>query len=270
MIFVLTEDGYSYTKDNKFPGFGLTFWNKVEECLKGLNNTIINIKTSEGNASFIQKLESIYNENDIFILSFDQALDNEYVKFILDNVIMLIEQKKNIIMLDYICFEHLLATFKSLPLWVGLSDTKRHDFELFMIYFNLKQHDESFSEADVIMEQYCKKYKIKYPNYSEKLIKAVVADICKGINYFNIGKGADSIGKCWFCDCCIHSGLVYEHSKCGLKENRLTKIGKIIEIIKNTDIEKYLNQAGVEIIPLESEIEAYIMRSLLEENNEVL
>ena len=100
MITIFTEDGYSYYTNRTECGFGLTFWNEVASTLNSLNNNNIEVKTSDGNGSFIKKLKTIYNPNDTFIIVLDRAIDNRAICTIIDSLNKYIIGKDNIIAFD--------------------------------------------------------------------------------------------------------------------------------------------------------------------------
>ena len=124
MINILIEDGMSIRKDgSETPGFGFTFWLNIKDALYVLNKSDVNVISSKGNGNFLNILYSSYNEYDTFIICFDSDISNRKLFKIMMDISEFVKDKQNCIVLDYICFEHIMLSFKSLFNWVGFNKT---------------------------------------------------------------------------------------------------------------------------------------------------
>ncbi len=166
---------------------------------------------------------------DTYYLAFDIVYDN------MDVVNKLIELRKlsekypgQIILLDMICFEHIIFSFSKLIQWTGnghkdVIEIRKH------ILGSIKDHRINL---DRITDEKTRQYLMSFKHYSTERVLKSITYMLTDKDQWNI-KGSH-LGGCWHLDCCV---LDHEDKKqCQL--DSMTGNSKIIELLSDQTTQK--------------------------------
>lgn len=154
-------------------------------------------------------------------------------------------ERKNIILLDIICFEYILLEFKELIEWIYAPDDE----------FIQKRAKAVSARRELIQCIQCgdmdyKKIKevLEYDQYIEnhnieQLSAKLLFDLTRNTG-FEVSKG--NIGECWIKSCCEWKNRM-DDDICGLDYSRLSILEKMKKIYSETCLKKEFKKIGLEM-----------------------
>lgn len=128
-----------------------------------------------------------------------------------------------IIILDMICFEHIILSFSKLIEWTGTSKTDKISMRE-VILSAIKEHKIAI---DSITDSKTLKYLMGFKRYStERVIKAVTYELTENDKWSVKGK---LLGECWHRDCCVLKDA--DKKSCNVSRNMSgkTKIKSLLD-----------------------------------------
>lgn len=197
---------YLWTEDT---GAGLHFWKLVSRLF--FDNALV-IESKESNQGILDALSDLsMKEDDAYYIAFDYVVDNQDIRNkyrVLKSIAERSEEK--IIILDMICFEHLILAFDKLVEWTGTGKTDKIKIREEVLSATMN-HRINLSKID---DEKTLQYIAGFKRYStERVMKALVAELTENEKWSVKGS---LIGDCWYKDCCVsgHSDSL----RCGKPE----------------------------------------------------
>ena len=197
---------YLWTEDT---GAGLHFWKLVNQLL--FDNELA-IESKENNQGILDALSDLeIKAGDKYYIAFDYVVDNQDIR---NKYRMLksIAEKSNgkIIILDMICFEHLILAFDKLVPWTGTGKADkikiRED-----ILTAIENHRINLSKIE---DEKTLHYIAGFKRYStERVMKSLVGELTENAKWSVKGP---LIGECWYKDCCVSEHV--DSLRCGKPE----------------------------------------------------
>lgn len=184
---------YLWTEDT---GAGLHFWKLVSRLF--FDNALV-IESKESNQGILDALSDLsMKEDDAYYIAFDYVVDNQDIRNkyrILKSIAERSEGK--IIILDMICFEHLILAFDKLVEWTGTGKTDKIKIREEVLSATMN-HRINLSKID---DEKTLQYIAGFKRYStERVMKALVAEFTENEKWSVKGP---LMGDCWYKDCCV-------------------------------------------------------------------
>ena len=197
---------YLWTEDT---GAGLHFWKLVNQLF--FNDALV-VESKESNQGLLDALAEIdMKEDDKYYISFDYVVDNQDIRNkyrMLKSIADKAEGK--IIILDMICFEHLILAFDNLVAWTGTGKTDKIKIREVVLSV-IENHRINLSKID---DEKTLQYLAGFKRYStERVMKSLVGEFTQNEKWSVNGQ---LMGECWYKDCCVS-----EHTdslRCGKPE----------------------------------------------------
>lgn len=184
---------YLWTEDT---GAGLHFWKLVNQLF--FDNALV-IESKESNQGILDALSDLcMKEDDAYYIAFDYVVDNQDIRNkyrILKSIAGKSEGK--IIILDMICFEHLILAFDKLVEWTGTGKTDK---------IKIREEDLSATtnhriNLSKIDDEKTLQYIAGFKRYStERVMKSLVSELTENEKWSVKGQ---LMGECWYKDCCL-------------------------------------------------------------------
>ncbi len=194
---------YLWTEDTSA---GLHFWKLVNMLVF---DNVLQVESKESNQGILDALSEIeVNEDDEYYIAFDYVVDNQDIRNKYRLLKSISEKSEGkIVILDMICFEHLLIAFDKLVSWTGTGKADkikiRED-----ILLAIEDHRINLSKID---NKKTLQYLSGFKRYStERVMKSLIGELTENEKWSVKGL---LMGECWYKDCCIS-----EHSnnlRCG-------------------------------------------------------
>lgn len=184
---------YLWTEDT---GAGLHFWKLVSRLF--FDNALV-IESKESNQGMLDALSDLsMKEDDVYYIAFDYVVDNQDIRNkyrVLKSIAERSEGK--IIILDVICFEHLILAFGKLVEWTGTGKTDKIKIREEVLSATMN-HRINLSKID---DEKTLQYIAGFKRYStERVMKALVAELTENEKWSVKGS---LMGDCWYKDCCV-------------------------------------------------------------------
>ena len=197
---------YLWTEDT---GAGLHFWKLVSRLF--FDNALV-IESKESNQGILDALSDLsMKEDDAYYIAFDYVVDNQDIRNkyrVLKSIAERSEEK--IIILDMICFEHLILAFDKLVEWTGTGKTDKIKIREEVLSATMN-HRINLSKID---DEKTLQYIAGFKRYStERVMKALVAELTENEKWSVKGS---LMGDCWYKDCCVFGHP--DSLKCGKPE----------------------------------------------------
>jgi hypothetical protein len=184
---------YLWTED---VGAGLHFWNLVNQLL--FDNELT-IESKESNQGILDALSDLtIKENDEYYIAFDYVLDNQDIRNkyrMLKSIVTKSEGK--IIILDMICFEHIILAFDKLVAWTGTGKIDKIKIRE-EVLSAIENHGINLSK---IKDKDTLQFLAGFKRYStERVMKSLVGEFTQNEKWSVKGS---LMGECWYKDCCL-------------------------------------------------------------------
>lgn len=172
------------------------------------------------------------NEGDQYYLAFDLVYDNmDVMNKYLELRELAAVYPKQVIILDMICFEHIILSFSKLIEWTGT----RKKNKITMREMILSAIEDHKIVIDRIVDEKTRDYLFGFKRYStERAIKAITYELTENDGWSVKGK---QMGDCWYRDCCVSMNT--GKTRCGIRERALGE-WKIVELLSGIESQKIM------------------------------
>lgn len=218
---------YIWTEDT---GAGLHFWELANEHLFQGEFAVESKGSNQGILDAARQL--VPKTDDRYYLAFDIVYDNmDVMNKYLELSELAAVYPKQVIILDMICFEHIILSFSRLTEWTG---TKKKD-KTAMRKVILSAIEGHKIVIDRIADGKTKEYLMGFRRFStERVIKAVTYELTENDEWSVKGK---KMGRCWHRDCCAVQDT--RHVKCGIAEG-MSGDGKMMSLLEDAETQRVL------------------------------
>lgn len=203
------------------------------------------IESKRNNSELVKSVKSLSDEENQYIIVYDNSFDNLQVYQEQKRLKKYADMKKNIRLMNIICFEYILLEFTNLIDWIYAPEdeflTKRasaiHARE--KLVESLQSGDLNYKAIQEVME-----YDTNIDNHNiEQLSAKLLYDLTRNTG-FEVSKG--KIGDCWVHSCCEWIDR-QENDICGLDYHRLSISAKMKCIYNETSLKKEFLNVGLEV-----------------------
>lgn len=197
---------YLWTEDI---GAGLHFWKLINQLF--FENAFV-VESKESNQGILDALTVLKLENDDeYYIAFDYVVDNQDIRNKYRLLKSIAEKSKGkIILLDMICFEHLILAFDKLVTWTGTGKADKIKIREDVLSA-IEDHRINLSKInDEKSLQYLAGFK-RY--FTERVMKSLVGEFTQNEKWSVKGL---LMGECWYKDCCVSEHT--DNLRCGKPE----------------------------------------------------
>lgn len=173
----------------------------------------------------------------ISIIAFDYVVDNQDIrnKYRLLKLIAK-ESDGKIIILDLICFEHLLLAFDKLVLWTGTGKADKIRIRK-EVLSAIENHSINLSKIE---DERTLQYLYGFKRYStERVMKSLVGEFTQNEKWSVKGT---LMGECWYKDCCVSEHL--DNRRCGKPEVEEGN-EKMRRLIQTEEVQRVLGEVVI-------------------------
>ena len=184
---------YLWTEDI---GAGLHFWKLINQLF--FENAFV-VESKESNQGILDALTVLKLENDDeYYIAFDYVVDNQDIRNKYRLLKSIAEKSKGkIILLDMICFEHLILAFDKLVTWTGTGKADKIKIREDVLSA-IEDHRINLSK---INDEKSLQYLAGFKRYStERVMKSLVGEFTQNEKWSVKGL---LMGECWYKDCCV-------------------------------------------------------------------
>ena len=184
---------YLWTEDT---GAGLHFWKLLNQLF--FENAFV-VEGKESNQGILDALTVLKLENDDeYYIAFDYVVDNQDIRNKYRLLKSIAEKSKGkIILLDMICFEHLILAFDKLVTWTGTGKADKIKIREDVLSA-IEDHRINLSK---INDEKTLQYLASFKRYStERVMKSLVGEFTQNEKWSVKGP---LMGECWYKDCCV-------------------------------------------------------------------
>lgn len=204
------------------------------------------VESKKNNSELVKAVKALGDNENRYVIVFDNSFDNPQVVMEQKLLRKYAKGKKNLFLLDIICFEYILLEFKDLIKWIYASDdeflTKRKNEIAAREKFIRTIQDGKLNYKNIreILE-----YNKNVDNYNvEQLSAKILFDLTRNTG-FEVSKS--NIGECWIKSCC-EWGQRMPDDICGLEASRLQLKEKMQHICKGTNLLMKFQNIGLEVV----------------------
>ena len=223
---------YLWTEDTSA---GLHFWKLVNQLF--FDNVLV-IESKESNQGILDGLSALeIKEGDKYYIAFDYVVDNQNIRKKYRLLKSIAEKSEGkVIILNMICFEHLILAFDKLVLWTrtGKADKIKIREEVLSA---IENHRINLSKID---DEKTLQYLAGFKRYStERVMKSLVGELTENEKWSVKGS---LMGECWYKDCCVSDHP--DSLRCGEPE---VKDGreKMLMLIQSEEVQKIIQDVTV-------------------------
>ena len=184
---------YLWTEDT---GAGFHFWKLLNQLF--FENAFV-VESKESNQGILDSLTVLKLENDDeYYIAFDYVVDNQDIRNKYRLLKSIAEKSKGkIILLDMICFEHLILAFDKLVTWTGTGKADKIKIREDVLSV-IENHRINLSK---INDEKTLQYLAGFKRYStERVMKSLAGEFTQNEKWSVKGP---RMGECWYKDCCI-------------------------------------------------------------------
>mgnify|MGYP000046039243 CR=1 FL=1 len=163
-----------------------------------LKNAFV-VESKESNQGILDALTVLKLENDDeYYIAFDYVVDNQDIRNKYRLLKSIAEKSKGkIILLDMICFEHLILAFDKLVTWTGTGKVDKIKIREDVLSA-IEDHRINLSKID---DEKTLQYLASFKRYStERVMKSLVGEFTQNEKWSVKGP---LMGECWYKDCCV-------------------------------------------------------------------
>lgn len=184
---------YLWTEDT---GAGLHFWKLVNQLFFEDEFIVESKGSNQGLLDAVLDLE--IRADDKYYIAFDYVVDNQDIRNKY-RVLKSIEKSSEgkIVILDMICFEHLILAFDKLVEWTGTGKTDKIKIRE-EVLAAVENHRINLSK---INDEKTLQYIAGFKRYStERVMKSLTGEFTQNEKWSVKGS---LLGECWYKDCCV-------------------------------------------------------------------
>ncbi len=222
---------------------GCIFWNSL---LRYLFPNVI-VESKKNSSGLLKAVKNLDDSESRYVIVFDNSFDNTQAVKEQKLLNQYVDKRKNVVLMDIICFEYILLEFKDLIHWIYAPDDEF-----------LKRRERAISARERLVKSIGNgnmNYKdmreiVEYDEHIdehniEQLSAKLLFDLTRNTG-FEVSKG--KIGDCWVKSCCEWKKRI-DNDVCGLEySGRLTVYDKMKNIYEGTCLKKQFHEAGLEEI----------------------
>ena len=204
------------------------------------------VESKTNNSELVKAVKALQDNENHYIIMLDNSFDNLQVYQEQKILKKYSDMKRNILLMDIICFEYILLEFNRLIDWIYAPDD---EFRLKrksaikareLLIQNIQSEDFNYKAIQEIIE-----YDNHLDNHNiEQLSAKLLFDLTRNTG-FEVSKG--SIGMCWVDSCCKWQER-QENDICGLDGNRLSISDKMKSICIGTSLKNKFSNIGMELV----------------------
>ena len=219
-----------------------TFW---ENLMKQLCPDVI-VESKKNNSELVKAVRALQDAENRYIIVFDNSFDNLQIIMEQKRLKKYVSEKKNIFLLDIICFEYILLEFRELIEWIYVPEDEF-----------LQKRARAIAARHKLVES------LQDDNFDYKGIREII-DYDKNIEEHNIEQlsakllfdltrntgfevSKSVLGECWIKSCCEWKER-QEDDICGLDNNRLSVFDKMKRIYVGSSLKLQFSKVGLEIV----------------------
>lgn len=199
---------YLWTEDARA---GFHFWKLVNQLF--FESALV-VESKESNQGILDALTVLEpKDNDEYYIAFDYVTDNQDIRNKYRWLKSIAAKSKGkIIILDIICFEHLILAFDKLVKWTGTGKADKIKIRE-EILSAIENHRINLLKID---DEKALQYLAGFKKYStERVMKSLVGEFTQTEKWSVNGV---LMGECWYKDCCVSDYL--NNLRCGKPEVR--------------------------------------------------
>lgn len=220
---------------------GYIFW---ESLLKEVCPNV-EVVSKKNNSELVKAVKNLNDVDNKYIIVFDNSFDNLQAVMELKLLKQYVNQRKNTVLMDIICFEYILLEFENLIDWIYAADdeylVKRASAIVARekLIGSIKNGTMNYKDINEIV-----RYENQINEHNiEQLVAKLLFDLTRNTG-FEVSKG--SIGDCWTKSCCEWTNRK-EDDICGLDYSRLSIHYKMKKIYEGTCLREQFCKAGLEV-----------------------
>ena len=213
-------------------GAGLHFWKLVNQLF--FENELV-IESKESNQGILDALSNLkIKEENQYYIAFDYVVDNQDIRNKYRLLKSMVEKSEGkIIILDIICFEHLILAFDNLVQWTGTGKADKLRFRENILSV-IEDHRINLAKID---DEKTLQYIAGFKRYStERVMKSLVGEFTQNEKWSVKGS---LMGECWYKDCCVSE--YPDNLKCG-KPKVEDGNEKMRMLIQSEEVQKIINE----------------------------
>lgn len=184
---------YLWTEDT---GAGLHFWKLVNQLF--FDNELA-VESKDSNQGILDALSALeIKDDDEYYIAFDCVVDNQDIRNKYRLLRAIAEKSEGkVIILDIICFEHLILAFDKLVPWTGTGKADKIQIRE-EVLSAIENHRINLSKID---DERTLQYLSGFKRYStERVMKSLVGEFTQNEKWSVQGS---FMGECWYKDCCV-------------------------------------------------------------------
>lgn len=223
---------YLWTEDS---GAGFHYWQLVNEYL--LDGSFI-VESKNGNQKLLDEVRNLKPEKgDVYYIAFDIVYDNmDIMNKYLELHQISKKYPENIVLLDVLCFEAVIFSFRNLVTWTG---TGKQD-KITIRNYLLKALEGHKIHIEKIDDEKTLGYLMGFKHYStEKVLKSLTYELTENDEWSVKG---GRMGRCWYCDCCIRGDKPKVF--CNIPDD-ISGREKMITLLKDDETQRMIKTAGI-------------------------
>ena len=219
---------------------GYTFWKTLMQQI--LPN--VAVESKKNNSELVKAVKTLKDQDSKYIIVFDNAFDNPQVYQEQRRLKKYAETKKNVSLINIICFEYVLLEFAQLIDWIYAPEDEFLIKRVKAIQARKKLIEAIQTEnLNYKTIQEIVTYDSRFNEHNiEKLSAKLLYDLTRNTG-FEVSKG--TIGECWIKSCCEWLKR-QENDICGLDSRRLSIAEKMRKIYSGTSLKEKFHEMGLE------------------------
>lgn len=231
---------YLWIEDRKGKS-GHTFWKTL---MNYLCPSVI-VESKKNNSELVKAVASLQDDGNTYIIIFDNSFDNLHIYQEQKRLKQYAELKKNVKLLDFICFEYILLEFDQLLYWIFAPEDELLEKRFKAVAARNKLVNAlKCGEMDYKLFREIVEYDTNLENHNiEQLSAKLLFDLTRNTG-FEVSKG--KIGDCWLKSCCEWAEK-QEDDMCGLNTLHLSAKEKMKAIYDGTSLREKLPKTGLEV-----------------------
>lgn len=204
------------------------------------------VESKKNNSELVKAVRTIEDDGNKYIIIFDNSFDNLQAVMEQKRLKTYVNSKKNVFLLDLICFEYTLLEFSDLIKWIYapndefLIKRKKVIAARENLVRTIQRGELNYKDLCEIVE-----YNENVDHYNvEQLSARILFDLTRNTG-FEVSKG--NIGECWIKSCC-EWGQRESDDICGLDTGRLQLKEKMEHICRETSLLTKFQNVGLEVV----------------------
>lgn len=231
---------YLWIEDRKGKS-SFVFW---QTFMRQLCSDVV-LESKNNNSELVKAVKTIEDDGNRYIIIFDNSFDNPQAVMEQKLLTKYANTKRNVFLMDIICFEYILLEFKDLINWIYAPDDeflikrKKAIAAREKLVKTIQNGEWNYKDIREIVE-----YNENIDDYNvEQLSARILFDLTRNTG-FEMSKS--HIGECWIKSCCE-----WRYRKaddiCGLDARRLQIKEKMQHICQNTSLLTQFQSIGLEV-----------------------